>query len=79
MATDPKSTRNEHAVAEAPIPPAIVTARLREMSRLLAERGFVSKGVDMSPAAISARLRSWSALTEMCRRLAVAGNRLPAG
>jgi len=52
---------------------AAVTARLREMSALLARRGLVAKGVDMSPAAVSGRLATWSALSEMCRRLAALG------
>jgi hypothetical protein len=55
---------------------AAVSTRLREMSRLLAERGLVEKGVDMSPAAITARLRMLGALSDMCRRLARAGESL---
>jgi hypothetical protein len=53
-----------------------VSARLREMARLLAQRGFVSKGVDMSSAAVSARLRSMASLSDLCRRLAPIGQRL---
>jgi hypothetical protein len=53
--------------------PGAVTARLREMARLLEERGAVSKGVDMSAAAISGRLRLMGALSDMCRRLGAAG------
>lgn len=53
-----------------------VTARLREVSRLLAERGFVSKGVDMSREAVTARLRTLGALSDMCRRLVEVGPRL---
>lgn len=53
-----------------------VTARLREMARLLAERGFVRKGIDMSPPAITGRLRMLGALSDMCRRLGSAGRRL---
>lgn len=49
-----------------------VTARLREMARLLAERGFVDKGVDMSRAAVTARLKTLSALSTMCLRLQTA-------
>jgi hypothetical protein len=46
-----------------------VSARLRTMARLLAERGFTSKGVDMSRAAVTLRLRSMAALSTMCLRL----------
>ena len=53
-----------------------VSARLREMARLLAQRGFVSKGVDMSSAAVSTRLRSMASLSDLCRRLAPIGHRL---
>jgi hypothetical protein len=53
-----------------------VSARLREMARLLAQRGFVSKGVDMSSAAVSTRLRSMASLSDLCRRLAPIGQRL---
>jgi hypothetical protein len=56
--------------------PEAVTARLREVSRLLAERGLVVKEVDMSPAAISARLRTLGALSDMCRRLQAIGEKL---
>jgi hypothetical protein len=53
-----------------------ITARLREMARLFSQRGFVSKGVDMSGAAVSARLRTMASLSDMCRRLAPIGKRL---
>jgi predicted deacylase len=46
-----------------------ISARLRAMARLLEERGFVSKGVDMSCAAITHRLQSMAALSTMCLRL----------
>ena len=46
-----------------------ITARLRAVSRLLAERGFVDKGVDMSCVAVTRRLESMSALSSMCLRL----------
>ncbi len=49
--------------------PTAVTARLREVARLLAERGQVQKGVDMSPAAITGRLKVMGALSSMCLRL----------
>jgi hypothetical protein len=53
-----------------------VSARLREMARLFAQRGFVVKGVDMSSAAVSARLRMMASLSDLCRRLAPIGQRL---
>jgi len=53
-----------------------VSARLHEMARLFAQRGFVSKGVDMSNAAVSARLRTMASLSDLCRRLAPIGQRL---
>ncbi len=46
-----------------------ITSRLREAARLLAERGFVEKGVDMSRAAVTDRLKTMSALSSMCLRL----------
>lgn len=46
-----------------------VSARLRAMARLLEERGFARKGVDMSRAAVTLRLRSMAALSTMCLRL----------
>ena len=49
-----------------------VTARLREMARLLAERGFVDRGVDMSRDAVTERLKTMSALSTMCLRLQTA-------
>jgi hypothetical protein len=39
------------------------------MARLLDERGFASKGVDMSRSAVTLRLQSMAALSTMCRRL----------
>ncbi|HZA50219.1 MAG TPA: hypothetical protein VE549_05730 [Myxococcaceae bacterium] len=53
-----------------------ITARLREVSRLLTERGHVRKGVDMSSNAISGRLRTLGALSDMCRRLQAIGEQL---
>ena len=58
--------------------PESVTARLREMARLSAERGFVGKGVDMSSAAVTSRLRTMASLSDLCRRLAPIGQRLHA-
>jgi hypothetical protein len=58
--------------------PAQVSARLRQMARLLADRGFVNKGVDMSASAVTARLRVLGALSDMCRRLKAVGSRLGA-
>jgi hypothetical protein len=49
--------------------PSAVTERLRAMARLLDENGFASKGVDMSRAAVTLRLRSMAALSSMCLRL----------
>ncbi len=49
-----------------------ISERLRDMSRQLAERGFTSKGVDMSPAAVTMRLRAMAALSTMCLRLSQA-------
>jgi hypothetical protein len=49
--------------------PKAVTARLREVAQLLDERGFVQKGVDMSAAAITLRLRTMATLSDMCARL----------
>ncbi len=46
-----------------------ITSRLREAARLLAERGFVDKGIDMSRAAVTDRLKTMSALSSMCLRL----------
>ena len=54
-----------------------VSARLKEMARLFSQRGFVSKGVDMSSAAVSARLHTMASLSDLCRRLAPIGQRLP--
>ena len=53
-----------------------VTRRLRELDRLLAERGPLRKGVDMSAAAVTSRLRALGALSDMCRRLMEAGKHL---
>jgi hypothetical protein len=49
--------------------PEAVTARLREIGRLLNEQGPRPKGVDMSVAAVTARLRSLGTLADACRRL----------
>ena len=46
-----------------------ISARLRDMARLLDERGFASKGVDMSRTAVTLRLQSMAALSTMCLRL----------
>jgi hypothetical protein len=46
-----------------------IGARLRAVARLLGQRGFVDKGVDMSVAAVTMRLRTMAALSSMCRRL----------
>jgi hypothetical protein len=46
-----------------------VSARLRAMARLLEERGFENKGVDMSRGAVTSRLRTMAALSSMCLRL----------
>jgi hypothetical protein len=56
--------------------PAAVTDRLREMVRLFAQRGFVGRGVDMSSAAVTSRLRTVASLSDLCRRLAPIGQRL---
>ena len=56
--------------------PDAVSTRLREMARLFAQRGFVSKGVDMSSAAVTSRLRTMASLSDLCRRLAPIGQRL---
>jgi hypothetical protein len=56
--------------------PEAVTARLHEMARLFAEHGFVSKGVDMSSAAVTSRLRTMASLSDLCRRLVAVGPRL---
>lgn len=49
-----------------------ITWRLREAARLLAERGFVDKGVDMSRTAVTDRLKTMAALSTMCLRLQTA-------
>ena len=46
-----------------------VTARLREAAGMLEARGFVDKGIDMSPEAVTRRLQCMAALSEMCLRL----------
>ena len=46
-----------------------ITSRVRQAARLLAERGFVDKGVDMSRAAVTGRLKTMSALSSMCLSL----------
>ena len=45
------------------------SARLRDVTRLLDERGFLNKGVDMSRTAVTFRLQSMAALSTMCLRL----------
>lgn len=49
--------------------PQAVSSRLRVTARLLQERGFASKGVDMSRAAVTLRLRGMASLSAMCLRL----------
>ena len=46
-----------------------VSARLRDLARLLDERGFLNKGIDMSRTAVTFRLQSMAALSNMCLRL----------
>ena len=46
-----------------------VSARLRDVARLLDERGFLNKGIDMSRTAVTLRLQSMAALSTMCLRL----------
>jgi hypothetical protein len=53
--------------------PEAVTARLRRAAELLRARGMVARSVDMSPGAITGRLRTWGALSDMCHRLARLG------
>jgi hypothetical protein len=55
---------------------AAVTARLREMAKLRVQAGYVDKRPAMTSAAITARLKTLGALSDMCRRLAVVGARL---
>jgi hypothetical protein len=49
--------------------PKAVSARLRTVARLLEERGFTNKGVNMSRTAVTSRLQSMAALSSMCARL----------
>jgi hypothetical protein len=56
-----------------------VTARLRTIGLLLEARGFVAKGVDMSPAAVTRRLAAQGALSDMCRALGAIGRGLQDG
>jgi hypothetical protein len=49
--------------------------RLLAVARALEERGWVQKGADMSPPAISARIRILASLSDMCRRLGRVGVR----
>jgi hypothetical protein len=51
---------------------AAVTDRLLTMARLLRARGFVHKGVGMSPAEVTGRLRVMAELSSMCQRLGLA-------
>ncbi len=55
---------------------AAVTHRLREVGRLLSQRGFVSKSVSMTARAVTARLEVQGALSDMCRRLTRVGEKL---
>jgi len=55
--------------------PRAVSARLRRISDLLNQRGFVRKSADMSPNAVTLRLRSMAALSDMCARLGKASVR----
>jgi hypothetical protein len=48
---------------------AAVTARLVSMAKLLRARGFVCKGVGMSPTEVTGRLRAMAELSSMCQRL----------
>ena len=57
--------------------PAAVTTRLREIARQREARGFVAKGVEMSVSAVTARLRTLGALSDMCLRLVAVGRGLP--
>jgi hypothetical protein len=52
-----------------------ITLRLREVGRLSARRGFVAKGVDMSSAAVTMRMRILGGLSDMCLRLVEVGRR----
>jgi hypothetical protein len=54
-----------------------VSDRLRQVALLLQARGWSKKGVDMSPGAVTDRLRTVGALGDLCRRLAEIGERLP--
>jgi hypothetical protein len=49
--------------------PEAVTARLREVGRLLRQRGLRRKGADMSAAAVTTRLKTLGSLSDACRRL----------
>ena len=49
--------------------PDAISKRLRIMSNLSRERGFVIKGVDMSTTAVAARLRSMNDLSRLCAQL----------
>ena len=56
-----------------------VTARLLEVARALARRGFAIKGTDMSSAAIQSRLKILAALSDMSWRLVQVGQGLRPG
>ena len=56
-----------------------VTHRLREIDRLLAEQGLRRKGVCMSAAAVTDRLRTLGSLSDMCLRLVEVGMPLRKG
>jgi hypothetical protein len=55
---------------------AAISARLRAMSRLRQQAGFLDKRPAMTPDAITGRLRMLGALSDMCRILAAVGVRL---
>jgi hypothetical protein len=63
-------------VAEVDMSRSAVTERLLRVAALLRTRGIVLKGVDMSPRAVSERLRTAGALSDLCRRLAPLGQQL---
>jgi hypothetical protein len=53
-----------------------VTSRLREVSRLLRESGFRSKATVMTKVAVTTRLKTMGALSDLCRRLGRVGEQL---
>jgi hypothetical protein len=56
-----------------------VTCRLRELSRLLRERGFIPKAIVMTKEAVTTRLKMMGALSDLCRRLGRVGEQLRRG